>query len=244
VTVTVGTGTETGLDFPSNGEGSVRFQFSGANLVNFHPATYIWKVRPRQQSGYYTTFFWGPDGPFLGYGYYGAHPYPKQPPDGATHAWEVSIDGADRVIDDNGNDTTLVTDRWYTQALVVRMSGTSMIATFYWDIDTSTSRSITYTATNYTRLPPNPALVFGDAPWNQNKELLSGVLRWINVYSTNLSPADIFAEAASPGSTAAGNASIWYRNLNPTPTDISDKSGKGHHPQWVTTRRPKLWTAP
>jgi hypothetical protein len=41
---------------------------------------------------------------------------------------------------------------------------------------------------------------------------------------------------------AAGSASIWYVNLNPTPTDISDKSGRGHNPEWVGNARPSLWS--
>ena len=52
----------------------------------------------------------------------------------------------------------------------------------------------------------------------------------------------MLAEANSPLSTAAGQASIWYLNTNPTPNDISDKSGKGHHPVWVGSKRPGLYT--
>jgi hypothetical protein len=52
------------------------------------------------------------------------------------------------------------------------------------------------------------------------------------------------AEANSPLSTSAGSASIWYLNLNPRPDDISDKSGRGHHPAWVGNERPRLWTGP
>ena len=46
----------------------------------------------------------------------------------------------------------------------------------------------------------------------------------------------------SPLSTPAGSASIWYLNLDPTPTDISDKSGRGNNPDWVGTGRPGLWS--
>ena len=52
---------------------------------------------------------------------------------------------------------------------------------------------------------------------------------------------DLMAELAQPGSTAAGQASIWYLNVNPTPADIGDKSGRGHHPAWVGPLRPALW---
>ncbi len=243
--VAVSGAVETGLLFPSNGEGSVRLRFTGANLVNFYPATYIWKIRPNQQSGYYTTFFWGQDdGKFGGYGYYGAHPYPKNPPGGAEHFWEVSANGNDVVVDDNGNDTTVVKGRWYTQALVARASGTSLVLSFYWDLDTSAGRVITYSVPGYLTPGPSPALSFGDAPWAANNELLSGTLRFISIHRTNMSLADIQSEIASPGSTTAGNGSIWYRNLNPTPTDISDKSGANHQPVWVGSLRPQLYMTP
>jgi len=41
--------------------------------------------------------------------YYGAHPYPDNPPDGNTHQWEISVEQQDFV---NG---AVVYDRWYTQ---------------------------------------------------------------------------------------------------------------------------------
>ena len=35
---------------------------------------------------------------------------------------------------------------------------------------------------------------------------------------------------------------MWYMNLNPTPSDIGDKSGAGHNPAWVGSARPQLWS--
>jgi hypothetical protein len=52
----------------------------------------------------------------------------------------------------------------------------------------------------------------------------------------------VLSEVNAPLSTGAGAANIWYLNLSPTPTDISDKSGQGHHPAWVGSARPRLWT--
>jgi hypothetical protein len=71
----------------------------------------------------------------------------------------------------------------------------------------------------------------------------NGVLRGIQIYNTRLSLADIQNEANSPLSTSSGTASIWYLNVNPTPSDISDKSGKGHHPAWVGSARPGLYSS-
>lgn len=232
----------------------MRFQF--LNPLAIYPATYIWRVYPRQQSGYYTTFFWATGGTeFFWYGgqgntYYGAHPYPQNAPSGNTHYWEISTDFGLDVFGDPP--VPVVYNRWYTQALVAWNTGSGKRTIFYYDLP-DTSKFIDHTApasfgeTN----PPTPALTWGDAPWivqghetthGQGNEVLNGILRGIRVYSTNLSLADILSEANSPLSTPAGAASIWYLNLDPTPTDISDKSGKGHNPAWVGTERPALWS--
>ena len=247
----VGGATISGLNFPSNGTTSadVRFRFTGANLLAPYPATYIWRVNPRHQLGYYTTFFWGPDGAFTGNGFYGAHPYP----DGGgssttTHKWEIAINANDYVNDANGNSTQLGYDVWRTQALVVSKVNAEIETRFYWDLP-NTSKVIIHTTqfSNYaSTFPAAPyagyALTFGDAPWSLGNERLSGVLRGIQLYSSTLSVNDILTEANAPLSTSAGSNSIWYLNLNPTPSDISDKSGKGHHPAWVSSGRPSLWT--
>ena len=97
--------------------------------------------------------------------------------------------------------------------------------------------------TNYGNTnPPSPALTWGDAPWAPGNEVWNGILRGIQVYSMNLSLVEIQSEITTPQSTAAGVTNIWYLNLNPTPTDISDKSGKGHHPSWIGNLRPTLFT--
>ena len=92
-----------------------------------------------------------------------------------------------------------------------------------------------------THVPPAPALTFGDAPWAPANEVWNGVLRGFQIYATALSLPALVAEVAVPGSTQAGQTSIWYLNLNPTPADIADKSGRGHHPVWVGPQRPTLW---
>ena len=251
VTVSViGSGTSiTGLDFPSNGATSndVRFRFTGANLLPMYPATYIWRVNLRQQTGYYTTFFWGPDGSFTGANYYGAHPYP----DGASastssaHKWELSINGGDFVVDANGNSTQLGYGVWKTQALRILDNGTNKIHEFYWDLpDTTKVIRVTLDRSYGASPPSNSALTFGDAPWNIGNERLSGVLRGIQLYSSTLSVSDMLTEASTPLSTSTGSSNIWYLNMNPTPSDISDKSGKGHNPAWVSSARPPLWTGP
>jgi hypothetical protein len=44
-------------------------------------------------------------------------------------------------------------------------------------------------------------------------------------------------ELRSPGSVRTP----WYLNLNPTPTDVTDKSGSGHHPWFPSGNKPTPW---
>jgi fibronectin type 3 domain-containing protein len=263
-TVTVGEASAAGLDFPRNDQvadgQTVRFKFTNPHQRGLpiygpggHGVTYIFKVMPKPQAGYYTTFFWGNDdgngnlntffwgsGPTGADTYYGAHPYPDSASgQGTTHKWSIAAQTADWLgapVDYN---------RWYTQAVRVWADGSGKHHEFYWDLpSTDSSRRITHTSPNSygNTNPPAPTLTFGDAPWSPGRELCSCVLRGIQIYSSLLSLEDIQAELASPMSTPAGSASIWYLNLNPTPTDIADKSGRGNHPQWVGTQRPGLWS--
>ena len=246
-TVTVqGSSATSGLDFPGSAatSGTIRFRFT--NPLPIYPATYIWQVFPRQQTGYYTTFFWGNDGDF-GWGgvygtdtYYGAHPYPPNGAVGTTHKWEIAAIGNDYLSSEN-----VVYDRWYTQALRVSSDGSGKHHEFYWDLP-NTSRVIRVDLpADYGNInPPHPALTWGDAPWSPSNEIMNGIIRGIQIYSTTLSVNDIVSESNTPLSTAPGTSNIWYLNLNPTPTDISDKSGQGHHPEWVGAERPRLWSDP
>ena len=238
--IAIGTGHLRGLDFPSNSGvagNSVRFKFTGAALLPIFDATYIWRIRPRQQNGYYTTFFWGNDGTFLWDSgspntYYGAHPYPDTPPSGSTHKWEISVGGGDFVSAE-----AVVKDVWYQQVLRVWADGSGKHHEFYWDWP-DTGRLITRTeSTGWANTnPPSPALTFGDAPWNPGNESLSGVLRGLQLYNSLLNLTQIANEVSAPGGITP-----WYLNLDPTPTDINDKSGSGHHPTWHNSNRPTLW---
>lgn len=257
--VSVADAQTTGLDFPGSAAvgSTMRFKFEDPHLNGlpiFGPdgqgVTYIWRAYPRQQAGYYTAFFWGNDdgagdlSTFLwtsnggADSYYGAHPYPKSPPSGNTHRWEISVEQMDFT---NGD---VVYDRWYTQALRVWADEDGWKHhEFFWDlpnVDGAHKVVRTSDPTWGNVNPPAPALTWGDAPWAPGNEVWNGILRGIQIYSSRLSVDDILAEIESPRSTAAGNASIWYLNLNPTPNDISDKSGKGHHPVWVGNQRPAL----
>ena len=118
---------------------------------------------------------------------------------------------------------------------VCRKSEESTTIDYYWDWP-NTDKMIRHTGKIFDD-PPKPGLVVGDAPWNQGNEVWDGVLRGFQFYDAALKKNEIEKEIASPGSVRKP----WYMNLNPTPVDISDKSGSRHHPAWVGTERPSLW---
>lgn len=221
-----------GLDFPGNAgvNNTMRFEFN--DPLSAYPATYIWRAYPRQQSSYYTAFFWGNNGPFYKSNtYYGFHPYPDWN-SSRLHFWEIAAPpGGDHL-----NASNVDYDRWYTQVAICNQSGTETEIKFYWDWP-DTSKVVKYVGQQYND-PPVPALVVGDAPWNQGHEVWNGMLRGFQFYNTAMSFAQIEKEIASP----AGELTPWYLNLNPTPEDIADKSGSGHHPSWVGSERPVLWS--
>ena len=259
--LTVPAWADTGLEFPRNDQVSdgqtVRFKFTNPHLNGlpiYGPGgagvTYIFKVRPKQQTGYYTTFFWANDdgagdiSTFVwtsGGGadsYYGMHPYPPGGSNGTSHQWEISIEQNDYL---NG---TVVNDVWYTQVVRVWSDSNGKHHEFYWDWPNKDAGHMVtrISPTSWGNVnPPAPALTFGDAPWQPGRELCSCTLRGIQIYAGLLSLTDVQSELNSPQSTAAGIASIWYKNINPTPSDISDKSGAGHNPSWVGSNRPTLY---
>ena len=223
-------------------------------------ATYIWKIYIRPQTGYYVTMWWSNNGDFLWNGggsnsYYGGHPYPRESGNQLSqtnHYWEVATEeGGDFLETMTGAKHEVVKNAWYTQALQVTKNPSNgrKSVRFYINLPSTAPRDIIhvdlpsgYGETN----PPKPALTFGDAPWWQDfqHERLSGVLRHIKIFNKTLSEADIIQEAAADNLvTSAGNANVWYMNINPTPNDITDKSGKGHHFVWANSNnKAGLWT--
>lgn len=239
-----------GLDFPGSAAVHKTMRFRFRDPLAPYPATYIWRAYPRRQAGYYTAFFWGNDDgkddlrTFLwtpdrrADTYYGAHPYPSPRPHGTNHHWEVSV------VQDDFVNGAVEYDRWHVQGFRAWADPTGKYHEFYWDLPfTDSRRRVVYkTGPRWgNRLPPAPALTWGDAPWAPGKEVWNGVLRGLQVYATCLSVAEILREARSPGSTRRGAQSLWYLNPDPTPDDIADRSGRNNHPAWVGPERPALW---
>ena len=246
--VTVPGGRESGLDFPGSAATTETVRFRFTEPLAMYPATYIWRVNLRSQPEYYTAFFWGNDGEFrwdngVSNTYYGAHPYPYPAPNYVPpeqvgpRFWEIAVEGLDVLSKEQ-----VEYGRWHLQALRVWSDQFGKHHEFYWDLPDTTKVIKHRSPRSYAnKLPPRPALTWGDAPWAPSKEIMFGVMRGIQIYSTRLTVADVLAEASRPLSTAAARQSVWYMNLNPTPADIADKSGAGHHPEWVGAARPRLW---
>lgn len=238
-----------GLEWP--GDGSVRRMLFWHDPFPIYDATYIFRVYPRKKTSgayrYYTTFFWGNDGTFTWDGgnpnsYYGAHPYPIPAPTGPGQ-WEISVYSQDFVT---GSEVQW--DRWYTQAFRAWRESPSVTRhEFYYDLpDTSKIISQIVMDPNWAnKNPPIPAIVIGQAPdvngvsWGgyPGWEEFDGIIRGIQIYSGALSVADIQSEIAAPKSTASGQQFIWYLNLDPRPSDVTDKKGinPAHNPSWSGT---------
>lgn len=231
-----------GLDFPGNvnhPSDSPTMLFVWRDGVSTapmarSPSTWIQRVFPRDQDGYWSGLFyshyWPDDGwDAATYRYFGCHPYPD-PPETGTPEWEISAAGADITAD------AVVFEQWYTQVTLI--NGTTL--TYYWDWP-DTEKVIVVNDNDGTGVrpePEDPAIIIGDAPWNVGREVYSGVIRGMQFYDSLLSLAQVQDEIDSPGSIVTP----WYLNLNPTPTDIADKSGNGNDPAWVGANRPSLWT--
>ena len=126
-------------------------------------------------------------------------------------------------------------DRWYIQAAVCRYDNDKTVIEFYWDWP-DTSKVLHHIGEIFAD-PPTPGLFVGDAPWNPGSEVWNGILRGFQFYDVALTTAEIKKEISVPGSVHIP----WYLNLNPMPGDISDHSGRGHHPAWVGAERPAVW---
>jgi hypothetical protein len=202
---------------------------------------------------------------------FGAHPYPvvdgavnsdghrtSGPGDYTVHYFEIAGLGANDFLASPSSpgpqDTTLVVKGvWLTQARtceVVNESGTDrLIHTFWPDVSQPTKFIKQKVDLASLATPTSPAFIFGCSPWtvsgDANNECPSGTFRGLRLFSAALSIADIATEAAAIGNDAAastaGQAATWYINDNPTPTDVSDKSGAGHSPSWANANRPTLY---
>jgi hypothetical protein len=149
---------------------------------------------------------------------------------------------------------------WRRKARVISPSGGNTVHTYYPDLVNRPSEFIrqTLTTASIGSGGANPAFYFGSSDWQSgtagvgtNNESPGAVLRGLQLYTPALTntahiqalaafetDAQVLAYCAANGLTAQ----LHYLNTNPTPSDITDKSGAGHHPSWANAARPALWS--
>lgn len=245
----------TGLDFignvnyPSASPATGLLWRSGVSAVAppaRQPMTYFQRVFPRDQmnaartlqtGGYYSGLFyaqwqtsWNPGN----LRYYGMHPYPDNG-ETAPYYWEVSWSAADQYDTNPGSPAygLLEFERWFDQVMIIN----GLNYKYYWDWP-NLDRLIEVTE-DHTTEPSDPAIAVGFAPWAQEHECYSGVIRRQHFYTAAMTLQEVADHLATPGTFY----DPWYINLDPTPDDISDKSGSNRHPAWLNANRPLLWTA-
>jgi hypothetical protein len=137
---------------------------------------------------------------------------------------------------------------WLTQARVAYEDGSDTVHIYWPDLVGNPSKKLVAIKTTSTitgSAGSTPAFYFGASDWTAsggaNDETPSGQFRFFKLFDTDLSLSDIQTEAAYEGNTAqtaAGLANTWYMNINPTVSDVTDKSGEGNDPSWANANRP------
>ncbi|MEQ1504756.1 MAG: hypothetical protein ABMB14_21135 [Myxococcota bacterium] len=179
---------------------------------------------------------------------------------GTEHYWESAGLGvaADYLASPGGTSVAIVEDVWVVQVRKCRQivggpDNGKFEHIYVPDLLGNPTFQIRQLTTTVGSGGADPAFYLGGSDWratfpfgaDQNDETVNGVLRGIQLYDTFLSDADAAIEAANISSdtpvTAAGLASVHYLNQNPTPDDVTDRSGAGHDPSWANAFRPALW---
>lgn len=222
-----------GLRFPSNGDAPstaaviMRFEAPQDNgLPIWGPSnagvTYIWRAKYRQHTGYHVMFWYGPYSNFFWNGgspgsYYGAHPYPPDGSGGATHNWEIAVEGGDTTNTLGGSPKSVVKDTWFTQALRVTYNGdNTKTLRFYTALPSVANADVIehVAGTGYGgTYPSDAALYFGDSGWTgPGNERMSGTLGQVKVIAKVLSESDMLSEAANMAAltTTDGQNNIWW----------------------------------
>lgn len=249
------------LNFPSNVTGQsttsplVGFKVANPRSNGLPPAgpgnaglTYIWRVKYRQQTGYYVLFWHGQgDGGFNpAKAYYGCHPYPTTANNlGTVHNWEIAAEGGDYQMTRIAGGTTpkiVVKDVWFTQGLRVDYNGGAPRVIFYTALPSVADGDVIerVLAAGYLDAandPPGPVLIFGDSPWKATyqEERLSGLLSHFKIFTTLMTEADMLTEAANLNSlaTSVGSANLWHwKNNFATVDDLATDAG-GTGPAFV-----------
>ena len=180
---------------------------------------------------------------------------------GTVHYEEIAgLGSKDYIASPGGTNIPKVVDVWRTSARTVKLITVSTTDDtvehiYYPDISQPTVYIRQLLAVASLDNPTGGAGMFsiGSSPWRDNSGGGDGItdespgcsMRGIKLFNAGMTIGDIALEDASglnTAVTAAGIASTWYMNMNPTPSDVSDKSGAGHSPSWANANRPTLYT--
>lgn len=181
--------------------------------------------------------------------------------DKLEHWFEIAgLGGHDYISSAAGSSSKkVVKNIWYTHARTCEIVGGTVLRHRFWPDVVNDSTFVIEQNILLANLnsPSTTTFVVGCSPWTSsnfggsgsgytNSETPGSVIRSVKIFNTPLSTADIASEAASGSNaavTSAGIASVHYINENPTPSDVSDKSGAGHTPVYANLNRPTLWSS-
>lgn len=248
----------------------IGLEWTGANLLDRTTHTALWKINYIQQTGFYALcWHCHNDATFHGNSDYGTHPYPcdntvlangsaagPTGSSGTAHSFEIAgLAGNDFLCTSGGPNGLVVTkgvEYWQARTCELITAGTVARHTFYPDVQNNPSFSIQQDCT-VALINTDPAITtfrFGVSPWRSglggggagsNDEVPSCTyLRFIKLYSTTKTLTEIQAKFTDI-SEETNDGARWYSCINPTPTDITDKSGMGHTPAWANALRPTAW---
>jgi len=252
----------TGLIFPGNfvAGGDIALDWTtGWDRLNH---TSIWQAKFDQQSGYYawewevfTDNAWhSNDG--TKHGEFGCHPYPTDGnvngqgyssgtgPGGTVHYFEIA-NGGDKISDPPGSPKQVIKGQWYTQAKTCETVGSDYVHKFYPDLTRDPGYALTWVIPTGSFEASPMKHRNGASPWTPagsgNQECPSGTFRFFLKYTRALTITEILAKTGL-SSNDTTDPDRYYSNINPTPSDVTDKSGRGHDPTWATGNRPTLFS--
>lgn len=180
---------------------------------------------------------------------------------GTTHYHEIAGLGAYDFIatgDPGGvpqGNLQVVKDSWLAESRSVTITGgTNLRHTARPDLLGNSSFSIVqdYPLASIGS-PASPAFYIGASDWTAsgttNSETPGGVIRGIVLFNTEISSTHILAigaletdaEVLAYCSANSLTSNLWYLNMNPTPGDVTDKSGAGHNPSFANANLPGLY---
>jgi hypothetical protein len=217
---------------------------------------------------WFSTEGWTGDGPGWNVGFHSAYPcnlaYDANGQatggtgsSGTTHAPEIAgLGSKDYIHTPTGSSGTAAASYKGTRrkaAVIIEDVGSNIRHTFYYNLPSTTEKIVIdfseSTLDSYS--VPDALFRIGSSPWTddtpfsgRNEETANGLIRFVKVFSAALSESDMLTEAATESNTpatSAGVANVYYTNINPTVSDISDKSGEGNDPGWANAQRPTLW---